>query len=472
MMNPTSSKTSLTASVAALLLTAAGGCTVGPKYSAPAAKTPPTFSNADRLPRTGDTNAVAWWTTFQDARLSQLMSQATTNNLELRRAQHRLQEARALWTEARFDVAPTARANGSFDRTQISREAAGTRERLTALYRAGFDATWELDLWGAVRRNVEAAKATVGSVEASLADLQISLQAEVAVNYLELRGLQSHLEVATQNATNQALTLNLAIALLNGGQGTQLDVARARTLHNETLASIPPLELGIERSIHRLSVLCGLPPAHLRPELLVPAPLPAPGELRADMDPARWIRRRPDIRAAERALAAATARIGVQTADLFPRVTFNGSIGVQAKSIGAFADNGSDTFSFGPHISWAAFDLGRIRQRIQAADARAAQALDVYEQTVLLALEETENSLVALDRERRRLAYLTEAEKAATEASSLARQRYKDGVADYLSVLDAERTLLNIQEQLVAARTLGSTRLVAVFKALAAGAPE
>jgi multidrug efflux system outer membrane protein len=289
----------------------------------------------------------------------------------------------------------------------------------------------------------------------------------VVANYLELRGVQSHLEVATRNATNQSLTLNLAVALRDGGQGTQLDVARARALHNETLASIPPLELAADRAIHRISVLCGLTPTQLRGDLSPRAPIPQAREWTVPSDPSSWIQRRPDIRAAERSLAAATERIGIQTADLFPRVTFTGSIGLQAKSIGAMADDGSDTFSFGPHITWAALDLGRVRQRIKAADARATQALDSYEQTVLLALEEAENSLIALNRERQRLGYITEAERAATEAAGLARQRYRDGIADYLSVLDAERTLLNLQEQLVTTQTQSNTRLVAVFKALA-----
>jgi len=185
--------------------------------------------------------------------------------------------------------------------------------------------------------------------------------------------------------------------------------------------------------------------------------------------PTELLRNRPDVRAAERSLAAATARIGIEVADMFPRVTFNGSVGVEASSFSGLTAAGADTYRFGPRISWAAFDLGRVRHRIKAADARAQQALALYEQTVLLALEETENSLAALSRERERFAYLTEAEGAAAEAVTLARQRYRDGIADYLSVLDAERTLLNLQEQLVTTRTLTATRLIAVYKAFASG---
>jgi multidrug efflux system outer membrane protein len=275
--------------------------------------------------------------------------------------------------------------------------------------------------------------------------------------------------VARRNATNQATTLKLAEDLLNGGQGTQLDVARARSLLNATLASIPPVEADIERAAHRIAVLDGRPPTALTQELSKPAKPPAiPVELVLS-NPADLLRRRPDVRAAERSLAAATARIGVQVADLFPRVTVVGSIGLEASTLSGLGGAGSGAWNFGPHISWAAFDLGRVRQRIKEADARAEGALAIYERTALLALEETENSLVTLGHERQRLAYLHEAEHAGAEAVELARQRYRDGIADFLSVLDAERTLLSLQDQLVTSETRTATSFVALYKALAVG---
>lgn len=446
-----------------------GGCAAGPDYRQP---TPPPNSAVVNIPAGTSTNAPfdhAWWLGFREPILDRLIAQSSTNNHDWQRAEARLREARALWTAARFDYVPAVRAGAGYDKTQISRDAAGTKSRQSELYRAEFDATWELDLWGRVRRSVEAARATVEAVAATRDDLLVSIQAEVAANYLELRGTQAHLEVATRNATNQSQTLDLAIALREGGQGTQLDVARARSLLNETLASIPPLEASVQRAIHRISVLCGLPPTTLAAELSVRRDPPAiPAEL-ALTSPTELLRHRPDVRAAEQSLAAATAGIGVETADLFPRVTFSGSIGLQAGSLGNLTSPGADTHAFGLHLSWAALDLGRVRQRIKAADARAQAALAVYEQTVLLALEETENSLVSLNRERQRLTYLTEAERAATEAVALARQRYRDGIADYLSVLDAERTLLNLQEQLVSSQTLSAQRLISVYKAFATG---
>lgn len=456
-----------TAALLVLFAALASGCASGPDYQTPA--TPPLSAFPAGVGSSTATIETNWWRGFNDPLLERVVTQASTNNHDLRLATARLREARALWTAARFDYVPTIQANASYDNKQdsIATKPNDTRQaRHSELYRVGFDATWELDLWGRVRRNVEAARATVESVEASRDEILVAIRAEAAANYLELRGSQAQLAVARQNATNQTDTLKLAEALRDGGQGTQFDVARARSQLNATLAAVPPLETGVTLALNRLAVLCGRPPGELR-DLLGPlAPLPASPSALSLGQPGDLLRRRPDVRAAERALAAATARIGVDKADLFPAVTFVGSVGLQANRLSGLGDSGTDLWGFGPHISWAALDLGRVRQRIQAADARAEAALAIYEQTVLLALEETDNSLVALARERQRLDYLRAAEAAAVEAVDLARQRYRDGVADFLSVLDAERTLLNLQEQRVGSETLSATRLVAVYKAL------
>lgn len=446
------------------------GCAVGPKYRAPAPQAPGTFLNSPSLTTTGALSDQ-WWAAFNDPVLERILTLTATNNHDLRIADARLKEARALWKEGRFDFAPTVTSENRYENYRQSADSASPgRSRNNELYRAGFDATWELDLWGRVRRSVEAARATVEAVQATRENILLAVQAEAAVNYIELRGLQAQLAVATRNATNQAQILRLAQALLEGGSGTRLDVARARSLLNETRASVPPLESSVLRAIHRISVLGGQTPGSLHPELVVSAPIPqGPGEL-ALTAPAELLRRRPDVRAAERSLAAATERIGIEVADLFPRVAFVGTVGLQAGSFAGLGESGADTFGFGPHLSWAAFDLGRVRQRIRAADARAEAALAIYEQTVLLALEETENSLATFGRERQRLAYLREAERAAAEATELARQRYRDGIADFLSVLDAERTLLDLQEQLAVTETRAATSLISVYKAFAAGA--
>src|SRR5437867_1322734 len=322
------------------------GCAVGPNYNRPSTHAPAAFANAEGIVTTNAQIRSDWWRTFNDPLLERFIAQASTNNYDLRRAQARLREARALWTEARFDFAPTVRSAARYEKSQLSADAAGTRDRRSELYRAGFDATWELDIWGNLRRNVEAARATVESVEATRDDVLITIQAEVAANYIDVRGTQAQLGVARLNATNQTQTLDLAIALLNGGQGTQLDVARARSLLNETLASIPPLEASLQSAMYRIAVLCGAQPTTLTNELLAAQTFPKiPTEL-ALTSPTELLRNRPDVRAAERSLAAATARIGIETADLFPRVSFNRSLALEASSLGDLGSLGSAAYSF------------------------------------------------------------------------------------------------------------------------------
>jgi multidrug efflux system outer membrane protein len=331
------------------------------------------------------------------------------------------------------------------------------------------DARWELDLFGQVRRSIEAGTADVGAAEANRRDVIVSLLAEVARNYFELRGTQNRLAVARRNADNQRQTLDLTNALLEGGRGTELDTSRAEAQLTSTLASIPPLETVVKRAMYRLGVLIGQPPTALEAELSEPLPLPTLPTLVALGRPDDLLRRRPDIRVTERNLEAATARVGVATADLFPRVILAGSVALQAGSFLDVGKGGSDTFSVGPNIFWAAFDLGRVRARIKGADARTEAALAQYEQRVLLALEETENALVDFTRQQARRDLLYASAQASEKAQNLARQRYQFGVADFLTVLDAERTLLAAQDQLADSETLTATALVAVYKALGGG---
>jgi outer membrane protein, multidrug efflux system len=275
--------------------------------------------------------------------------------------------------------------------------------------------------------------------------------------------------VALRNADNQRQTLDLTNALLEGGRGTELDTSRAEAQLTSTLASIPPLETAIKRAMYRLGVLIGQPPTTLEPELSNPLELPTLPTLVALGRPDDLLRRRPDIRVTERNLEAATARVGVATADLFPRVILAGSVALEAGSFMDVGKGGSDTFSVGPSIFWAAFDLGRVRARIRGADARTEAALAQYEQRVLLALEDTENSLVDFTRQQARRDLLRASAQASEKAQNLARQRYQFGVADFLTVLDAERTLLAAQDQLADSETLTATALVAVYKALGGG---
>jgi NodT family efflux transporter outer membrane factor (OMF) lipoprotein len=453
-----------------LVLVALTGCMVGPNYQELPANLSGGFANAGQAGFSNAEVEVTWWRGFNDERLDHLIELGLAGNHDLRVATARLREARALRSEIELDRYPTVTSQGSYSRNRESEVLApGVRDRDLDLYNVGFDATWELDFFGRVRRSIEVATATVEAQEASRRDVVVSLLSEIARNYLELRGAQNQLDVARRNAQNQRETLNVTLRLLEAGRGTELDTSRAQAQLNATLATIPPLESAIKRAIHRLGVLTGRQPTALEQELSEVVPLPEIPKIVTLGQPEDLLRRRPDIRVAERGLAAATASIGVAVADLFPRVTFIGNVALEAGSFSNIGARGSDTFSFGPRISWAAFDLGRVRARIRQADARAEAALAQYEQRVLIALEETEDSLVDFGRQQTRREYLRESAQASEKATALARLRYQYGVADFLTVLDAERTLLQAQDQLAQSETNTATALIALYKALGGG---
>lgn len=277
------------------------------------------------------------------------------------------------------------------------------------------------------------------------------------------------LGVAQRNAANQRETLKLTESLLQGGRGTELDTSRARAQLNQTLAAIPSIESAISKNTHLIGVLTGYTPESVEKELAATKPLPDMPSLVRIGDPASLLRRRPDIEAAEESLRAATERIGVATADLFPRVVFNGTAGVQANNFAKFGGPNIGATSFGPNISWPAFDLGRVKAQIDAAGAKAKSALASYEKVVNGALQETEDALVDYGRQRARTGFLREAASASEQAAKLARERYQNGVADFLTVLDAERTMLQAQSDLAASETVTATAIVAIFRALDGG---
>jgi multidrug efflux system outer membrane protein len=453
-----------------------GGCAVGPNYKPPPTSVAPAFANPPtNVASANEVELATWWKGFNYGKLDGLIAHAITNNFDLRIATANLKEARAQRRFVKFDLAPTVQANAGYENSLLSKAAAppGTPRdaRQGEFYDASFDATWELDLFGRVRRSVQAANAQVGSVEATRLDVLVSVTAEVARNFFELCGLQNQLAVARKNADVQSETLKITQSRLEGGRGTDFDVSRSRSLLNLTLSSLPPLEAAIQRTIYRISVLTGRQPTVLTTELSTPEPLPSAMPALALGDPAALLRRRPDVRAAERSLAAATARIGVATADLFPRVTFVGSVGLEADTFAGLGKSGADTWNFGPRITWAALDLGRVHARIQTADARTEASLAFYERTVLTALEETEGALVDFGHEQSRQQFLATSAEASQKAADLAHQRYEAGVTDFLSVLDAERTLLEAQDRLAASQTRTVTALVAVYKALGGGVP-
>lgn len=452
---------------AVLLLT---GCMVGPDYKTPETEVPESFVNRNGKDYTSDAIEIEWWQGFRDPTLDRLIVTALAGNYDIQIASARILEARAFRTQTAFELFPIITSDGSYTRERVGESILVPGiDRDTDFYDAGFDAIWELDFFGRIRRTIEADTAELESRIATRHDVIVTLLAEVARNYFELRGAQNQLGVARRNAENQKQTLDLTTALLDGGRGTELDTSRARAQLNTTLATIPPLETTVRRAIHRLGVLTGQLPDTLTQELLPDAPLPTVPRLVNLGTPGELLRRRPDIRVAERNLAAFTALIGVATADLFPRISLLGSISLQADTFSGLFESGSDAFFITPNIFWAAFDMGRVYQGVKAADARTQAAFAEYQLTVLTAIEEVENALVDHTQQIVRYGYLKESAESSEKAMTLARLRYEAGFTDFLTVLDAERTLLEAQNELAQSETLLGTTLIEVYKTLGGG---
>lgn len=446
-------------------------CAVGPHYVAPDPPPSPSFVKAAGDGWSLEQAETAWWQQFRDPALDALITQAMAANHDVRIAAARVREARALRREAGWTPYPRGGVQAGYERRRASEVEPAfllSGKRDLEVFDAGFDAAWEIDTFGRARRSVEAAHARAASVEASLQDARVSVIAEVARNYFALRSAQARLVVATHNRDLQRETLDLTETLLEAGGATDLDVVRARGQLRATEAALPAIERETEAAELRLAVLTGRDPGSLA---IAPAPLlPEPVvEQVAIGRPADLLRRRPDIRAAERALAGETALIGVETADLFPRVDVTGFLGFIAGSAGTLGSGGSAAWFIRPAIRWAALDLGRVRARIAAREARVEAALALYEQTVLRALEETEAALLAYGKQQQRLRRLVEASEAAGEAARLARIRFEEGASDYLAVLDAERSRFSAESEVVVAQTDLHLALVGVYKALGGG---
>ena len=452
------------------VVAALSGCAVGPNYVRPHTPAAPQFAEAEPDVYSNQQSQIEFWKQFDDPTLDRLVGDALSANYDLRIAVGRLVQSRALRNESRFDLAPTVTASGGYtkQRTPAVEDPFGGAYT-TKLYDAGFDATWELDFFGGIRRNIQARNAELQGEVANLHDAQVSVIAEVARNYFELRGEQTQLAVARANVKNEEQVLQLTQAELTAGSGTDLDVARAQAQLSTTLTLIGPDEAAIARSIHRLSVLTGRDPDALTGLLSAPHELPPLPHIVPVGSPEEMLRRRPDIRAAERNLAASTDLVGVAISNLFPKVTFTGNFGFAAATLSGFGAAGSRNYLIGPGISWPAFDLGRVHEQIVEARAGSVIALDEYQSTVLNALEETEDALVTHARDRDQLLHAQDAASASATAARLATIRYQGGLVDFLSVLDAERTELQAEDSLAQDRTEAATSLIAVYKALGGG---
>lgn len=450
----------------------ASGCaTVGPDHQPPETKAEAQFANAVDPSFDQQEPIAEFWKLFGDPELERLIVDALTANHDIRIADARLQEARGVRRDAEGERFPTLNANTGYTLQQFSTtEFPGSRsDRNRDAFFARLEPFWEIDFFGRVRRSIEARVAELGAAEAGVYAAQVAVAGELARTYFELRGLQRSLVVAKENAENQRSTVDLVVARQAAGRGIELDTLRAQGQLESTLALVPLFEERIARAMYRISVLTGRQPNSLSAQLAPQKSLPQPPVVASIGTPEQLLRRRPDVRIAERQLAAATARIGVATGDLFPRVIISGRIGFQAQNLTNLVETDSVSYGFGPSIQWAAFDLSRVRSRIGIQESRVAAALAQYEQTVLRALEETEGALVAYARSRQRDASLRRAASASEGAVKLARLRFEGGVSDFLTVLDAERRQLQDQDQLAQSEMTTATALVAVYKSLGGG---
>lgn len=501
------------------------GCMTGPDYNRPNVKMPEKWTATLEGGESASAALTEWWTSLDDPALNSLIERSVKTNLDLRLAEARVREARAARGLVESALWPTLDVSGSYTRSQAVRQKSpstgfplstglslsptgitrtttfrgqnasitssrtttqsgsqsGTNlaftptakqsapDRTTDLFQTGFDASWELDIFGGNRRALEAADADIEAVEEFRRDVLVSLVSEVALNYIELRSAQSRLAITHKNIKAQEETLNLTRDRFAAGLSSELDAVRAQSLLSTTQSQLPMLETQVDTSIHRLSVLLGSEPGALMKELRPSEELPvAPEEVPVGL-PSDLLRRRPDIRQAERELAAATARIGEATADLFPKFYLTGAFGGRSDALGSVLSGANQIWSFGPSVRLPIFQGGRIRANIEVQNTRQEQAAIAYERSILLALEDVENGLVAFAKEQVRRKSLEDAVRSNESAVTLANERYIRGLEGFLNVLQAQQELFQTEDQLVQSESYVLTSLVSLYKALGGG---
>jgi len=452
-------------------------CAVGPNYRAHQSKAPAQWKESLAG---GETNSSAatteWWKNFNDSELDSLVGRAVRSNLDLRIAEARVCEARAQYGIASADLWPTVDGSSSYARQRQSQHqpvigAVPLSPDLfeNNVYQAGFDASWEIDVFGGKRRAKEAAGAQVSASEFGRRDVSITLLGDVARNYVELRGYQGRLVIANENIEAQERALAITRDRFAKGLASDLDVQQASTVLATTRAEVPTLESSIQTAMHRLEVLLGQQPGTLQAELTQASPIPAQPPLVPVGLPSELLLRRPDIRQAERRLAAATANIGIAKSDLFPKFFLTGAAGFQSVNASDWFSHDSKFWSVGPTVQWRIFDAGRIRGNIRVQNARQQEALATYEKTVLTAFEEVENGLVLYAKEQVRRRSLQDAVVSSQKSLDTANKLYANGLTDFLRVLDAERSLYQSQDALVQSDRTISANLISLYKSLGGG---
>jgi len=443
------------------------GCAVGPDYQPPDIATPPQY-RFDIANRDGDTDAL-WWRAFGDPVLDELIDEALANNFDVRIAAGRVEEFAARIGIVRAEMIPQLSYGAEALQQQNSREIGLGKlggDRVTAAFNASLNLTWELDLWGRVRRATEAARADLLAAEANRRGVFLTLVTSVATSYVQLRGLDEQLAIAERRLESRAETLELFQLQLEKGMISELEVAQVRSEYERTAAAIPAIRRDIAKLENALSVLLGRPPGPIargRPlEALAAPPIPAglPSEL---------LERRPDLRAAEQRLVAANARIGAAIAQFFPRIALTGALGVASDELSNLATSSAGIYSIAASVTGPIFAAGRIQGQVDAAEAVTRQALDQYLQSLLSALRESEDALITVTTTRDETAAQARQVDALARYESLARRRYDNGYVDYLEVLDAERQLFDAQLQLIRLEAAELGSIIAVYKAFGGG---
>jgi multidrug efflux system outer membrane protein len=450
---------------------------VGPKYEPPKADVPDAYHQQNVAGVNADPAVASWWSTLNDPELNSLIERAIRANLDLKIASSRVLESRAARRVTRADLLPSIQSVNTFQRVRGGLTSGFFNKSSSTLltpfessvYQFGFDSSWEIDFFGGRRRALEAATADVAAVGEARRDTIVSLLAEVARNYTELRGFQRRLDITNRNITLQQDSLELTRVRADAGLGTQFDVERQAAQLDSTRALVPALQAAEIQTIHRLGVLVGEEPGSLLKELTEAKPLPAAPPAVPVGLPGDLLKRRPDIREADSRVAAETARVGVARADLFPKILLTGAMGRQGTEPAGLTLGAGNFFAIGPQITLPIFTGGKIRGNIEAQKQRLDQALTEYQSAVLRSLEETEDALVAYGHEKDRDEKLAAAVEASRDATMLANELYTRGLSDFLSVLDAQRQQLSAEDDLAQSDTLVITNLIALYKALGGG---
>ena len=466
------------ATLSILLISALTGCSIlrpiGPDYAAPEFP-PPDEWQADLAKGLveGEAPLQSWWQVFDDPALTALITRTGAGNRDLKIAAARIEEARAARGISRSAWFPSIDGNGAVAGTRLSEATTPTLptgiDREETRYEVGLNAGWEIDVWGRVRRLVEASSAEYQASIEDYRDTLVLLYAEVALAYADVRTLQTRIQFAKDNLQRQQDTLSLTRIRFDAGLVPELDVYQAQLNISRTEAALPLLQTQLIRAINRLGVLIGDGPQAVQDLLATPASMLQPPDQILVGIPANIIRQRPDIRRAERQLAAQTARIGVARADLYPQFTLFGDFAFESLDSGDLFESDNLAYGFGPSFRWNLFSAGRVRSLIDAQEARAQQALHAYEQTVLRSMEEVENAMSGYAQESRRHESLVKAVEAAKKAVELVQALYRSGLTDFQNVLNMEQALTVQQDDLASSHGNQAGQLIRLYKALGGG---